>query len=97
MELFQSPKKTSYVINTHVPFPFTDSTNRCIALNVILNRSDVESFWGALEKLHGSLRYIGAHQDFQQPEFYMPELLLKELWEAKAILGSAYGLRKDLC
>ena len=43
MELFQSTKITFCVINNHVPFSFTDSTNRC---NVILDRSDVESFWG---------------------------------------------------
>ena len=30
---------------------------------------------GALEQLHGSFSDIGAHQDFQKPEF-----LLKELW-----------------
>ena len=37
-------------------------------------------FLGALEQLHGSYSAIGAHQDFQKPEFFMPELLLKELW-----------------
>ena len=41
---------------------------------------DVESFFWALEQLHGSFSDIGAHQDFQMPEFFMPKLLLKELW-----------------
>ena len=44
---------------------------------------DVESFWGALEQLHGSLGYIGAHdryEEFQKSKFFMPELLIKELW-----------------
>ena len=40
---------------------------------------DVESFFLALEQLNGSLGDIGAHQDVQKPEFFMPELLLK-LW-----------------
>ena len=40
---------------------------------------EVESFFLALEQLHGSLSDIGAHQDFQKPEFIMPELLQKEL------------------
>ena len=35
---------------------------------------------GALEQLHGSFSDIGAYQDFQMQEFFMPELLLKELW-----------------
>ena len=80
MELFQSPTKLSTCINTHVPFSFTDLTNRCKALHVIYNRSDVESFFLALEQLHGSFSNIGARQDFQRPEFFMPELLLNELW-----------------
>ena len=46
MELFQSPKKTFYVIITRVPFSFTDSTNQCKALHVILNWSDVDIFLG---------------------------------------------------
>ena len=40
---------------------------------------DAESFFLALEQLHGSFSDIGAHQGFQKPEFIMPELLLKEL------------------
>ena len=49
MELFKSQKKI--VLNTHVSFSFTDWTNRCKALHVILNRSDVESIFWALEQL----------------------------------------------
>ena len=44
---------------------------------------DVESvfFWGgAFEQLHGSFSDFGAHLEFQKPELFMPELLLKELW-----------------
>ena len=52
-----------------------------VALHVILNRSEVEVFWGALEQLHGSFRDIGAHQDFQMPEFIMPAQLIKGLWD----------------
>ena len=40
------PPKTFYVMNTYVPFSFTDSTNQCKALNVILNRSNADSFLG---------------------------------------------------
>ena len=39
----------------------------------------VESFWGALEQLPGSLGDIGAHQEFKKSDLFMPELLLKEL------------------
>ena len=75
MELFKSPKKTFYDINTKVPFSFTESTNRCKALHVILNRSDVKkSFFLALEQLQGSFNFIGVYQDFQMPDFFMPEL-----------------------
>ena len=68
MELFQIVKKNIYDINTHVPFYFTDSINRCKALHVILNRSDVERYFWALDQLHGSVSDIGAHKDFQKPE-----------------------------
>ena len=34
-------------------------------------------FWGALEQLHGGFSDIGAHQDFQKPDSFMPELSLK--------------------
>ena len=45
-----------------------------------MNRSDVESFfWGVMEQLLGSFSGISAHQDFQMSEFFLPELLLKEL------------------
>ena len=67
-------------MNTQVPFSFTDSTNRCKALHVILNRFNVESFLGALDQLNGSFSDIVAHQDLQKPNFVMPELLIKELW-----------------
>ena len=73
MELFQRQTKNK----SHVPFTFTDSTNRCKALRVILNRSDV-LFW-TLDQLHGSFSEIGAHQNLQKPNFVMPELLIKEL------------------
>ena len=53
------------------------------ALHVILNRSDVDICWGALEQLHGRCSDIGAHLDFLKPEFFMPELLLKELWSTR--------------
>ena len=36
-------------------------------------------FIWAREQLHTGFRDIGAHQDFQITDFYMPELLLKEL------------------
>ena len=49
------------------------------ALHVILNRSDVESFFLALDQLHGRFSGIGAHQDLQKPNFVMPELLIQEL------------------
>ena len=75
LELFQSPQKTLYDINTHVPFSFADSTNQ--ALHVILNSSDIESFYCALEQLHGSFS-DSAQQEFRKPEFVMSELLLKE-------------------
>ena len=64
MDLFQTtPKKNFYVINTHV----------------ILNRSDAESFCLGSGTAPWNFSDIGAHQDFQKPEFLMPELLLKEL------------------
>ena len=45
-----------------------------------MNRSDVESFLGALEQLLGSYSDIGAHVEFLKPEFVMHELLQKKLW-----------------
>ena len=41
---------------------------------------DVESFFRALDQLHGSFSDIDAHQDLQKSNFVMPELLIKELW-----------------
>ena len=40
---------------------------------------EIESFYWALEQLHGSFGDIGVHQDSQKIEFFMPELLIKEL------------------
>ena len=37
------------------------------------------TFFCALEQPHGSFGDIGAHHDFQQSKFFIPELLLKEL------------------
>ena len=79
MELFQSPQK--YFLRHEYPSTFLFYRfNQTVPLHVILNRSDVESvFFWALEQLHGSISDIGAHQNFQMPEFYLAELLLKEL------------------
>ena len=51
---------------------------------------DVDFFWGEgdREELHKSVRDIGSHQNFQKPEFFMPELFLKEL----CCCASIYGL-----
>ena len=65
----RAPQKTFYVINTQVPFSFTDLTNRYKDLHVISNQSGVEGFLGALDKLHGNFNDIGAHQDSQKPNF----------------------------
>ena len=35
--------------------------------------------WGALEQLYGCFSDIHAHQDYQKPEFFMSELLLRAL------------------
>ena len=35
---------------------------------------DEESFFGALEQLHGTFIDFCAHLEFQKPEFVMPEL-----------------------
>ena len=85
MELFQSSKKTFCIIYTHIPFSLTDSTNQCKALQVILNPSGVESLFLGSEQLRESYIVIGAHQDFQTPEFVLPELLLKEPWFCTAL------------
>ena len=44
-------------------------------------------FW-ALEQLQGSFTDIGSHQEFQKPEFVMPELLLEELWTLISLISS---------
>ena len=88
MELIQSPPKklSMYVINAQLPFSFTKSTNQCKALYVILNRSDVDSFLGALDLLHESFSNIFAQNlHLLKPNFVMPELLLKELCCGRAI------------
>ena len=60
----RATKKTFYV-----PFSFTDLSNRCNALNVILDRSGEESFFWVLDQVHGSFSDIGAHQDLQKAQF----------------------------
>ena len=42
-------------------------------------------FW-ALERLRGSFSDIRAHQDFEMPDLFMPQLLIKELWLTIAIV-----------
>ena len=42
---------------------------------------EVESFFSSsLEQLLGSFSDIGAHQDFQMSEFFIPKLSIKELY-----------------
>ena len=41
---------------------------------------NVEGFLGGLEQLHLNFSDISARQDFQNPVFFMHELLIKELW-----------------
>ena len=79
MELIRNKKKF-FVINTPVPFSFTDLTNRCKALHMIFNRSGVETFWGLWTS---SWNFIYAQKDVQKPNFVMPELLINELWLGK--------------
>ena len=52
----------------------------------------------ALEQLHGSFSDIGAHQDFQNSEFFMPELLLKEtcILSACCFISSGTCFYRDL-
>ena len=78
MELFQSKK--NFLRHKYPRTFLVYRFNQWEALHVILNRSDVEFFGGNLEQLHGFFSDIGAHQEFQKPELFMPELLLKELW-----------------
>ena len=40
---------------------------------------DVEIFFWPLDQLYESFSDIGAHQDLQEPNFVLPELLIKEL------------------
>ena len=48
-------------------------------------------FWGTLEQIHGSFSDIGAHRDFQKPEFFMPDLLINELWIEGALDPRIYN------
>ena len=79
MELFQSPENTFYIRTIQ------NDVQGFVPIGSICKREryggiyDVESIFWALEQLHESFSVIGAHQDFQQPEFFNPELLLKEL------------------
>ena len=66
--------------------------HQCKALHDIFNRPDVESFGGALEQLNGNFSDIGAHKDFQMPEFFLPELLLKELWVQLTCMPTEHSL-----
>ena len=52
---------------------------------------EVESFFGALDQLLGSLSDIGAHQDLQKPKFVMPELMIKNYGAAIV----SFDLAKD--
>ena len=81
MELFQSP--TKFYVR-----PIQDDVQGFAPISWICKREryvciyNVESFFwgGALEQLYGILSDIGAHLEFQNLEFVLPELLLKELW-----------------
>ena len=42
--------------------------------------SDVESLFLVCYSYMGDISEIGAHKKFEHDEFFMPELLLKELW-----------------
>ena len=75
MELFQNLTNTLYVIQISLlqiqPIgakSYTSSSN-------LKRRTDVVSIFWALEQLHGGFSDIGAHQDFQKPNSYMPKLL----------------------
>ena len=52
----------------------------CRALRRLVEsvRENVESFFLALDQLHGS--FSRTHQDLNKPNFVMPELLIIELW-----------------
>ena len=81
MELFPSPKRNFLrhkYPRTFLIYRFNPS-RQCKAIHVISNRSDLESLFWSLEQLHGTFSDIGAHKEFQKPEFVMPELLIKEL------------------
>ena len=69
MELFQSPN--FYKNFLRLKYPRTFLFYR-LNQSVILSRSDLESIFWALEQHHESFNDIGAHQDFQMPEYFMP-------------------------
>ena len=80
--------QTFYVINTHLPFSFTDSTNRCTALHT----RHLDSVWrrkffllwnSSIEVLVILIRI----RIFKCPELFMPELLIKVLWYGGACLS----------
>ena len=83
MELFQCPPKVFISkIPPHLSLSQIQPIGAKPQLQLIFDWSDVERFFfggGAQKQLYGSFSYIGAHQDFQKPEFLKPELLLKEL------------------
>ena len=57
----RATKKTFYVIKTHVPCSFTDSTNRCKALHL-------ESFSGGSGTAPWIISDSGAHLELQKPD-----------------------------
>ena len=65
-------------------FPFVYRSYRYTFKNSLTNENTVvlwrRKCFLALYQLHRSFSNISAHQDFQMPRFFMPELLIKELW-----------------
>ena len=75
MELFQSPppkkknlRQTDSRWRVGQPIGWIDKRESYVGIN------GIEIFLGGGEQLHGSFSDVGAHQDFQMPEFFMPEL-----------------------
>ena len=86
----QEPENTFYVKgNTVLWFVFSSHMTSLTNENTVLLRS--RNCILALWQLHGSFSDVGAHQDFQMPEFFMPELLIKELWKKE---GEEVGLEE---
>ena len=79
MELFQSPPKNC--LRYKYPRTYLSLLQiqpigaRPYTRHVILNRSDVKSFYGS-GTAPWKFSDIGAHLEFQKPEFLMPDLLL---------------------